>query len=202
VRDSRKGFFTFDGQFLFVCAMSILLVPFQWVTGWICAAIIHEFGHALALKLFKIKIFGINIGINGAKIMTEPIPCIQEAVCTLAGPVAGLCTLFIAKHTPHITLCGLIQSCFNLIPVYPLDGGRALRCFMQCILSDSIACKVSTWISGTVIAMFVGVGTWFSFTYTLGVLPILFPSAPLLLAIWKNSLQSGKKNSTIRERKN
>ena len=55
---------------------------------------------------------------------------IREAICALAGPLGSFSLLLISEYFPEAAVCGLIQGAYNLIPVYPLDGGRLMRCLL------------------------------------------------------------------------
>lgn len=105
----------------------ILLFNNAWVISWIIAASIHEFFHLLSIRLLKINVLSFEIGIFGAKIETEPISNRKELIIALSGPIGALLTLAFACYIPKIALCAMAQSAYNLLPVYPLDGGRAVR---------------------------------------------------------------------------
>ena len=186
-----------DGQWYFLYTLVLLLVPLPWVFGWLFAALLHETGHIAALKFFRIRIFEIKIGIFGVQIKTDSIGLLEEAVCALSGPMFGLSIFCFYDFAPYVAFSALIQSCYNLIPVYPMDGGRALRCLMLQCFSDKVSQKVLSCTAVTIIVAFVLLGIWMSVTYSLGMIPIIFPSMPIALTAMKNTLQTKKKNSTI-----
>lgn len=115
------------GRAFFALALWILVVPIRWAAAALTAACVHELGHLAALRLWDVKVFGIEIDIFGAKIETAPMDNGQELACALAGPLAGLALCVLWKWLPSLAIWALTQSVFNLIPIYPLDGGRAWR---------------------------------------------------------------------------
>lgn len=109
-------------------ALLILVLPLKWVLAALAAAMIHEGCHIAAVSLCGEKIRGISLGAGGAVIETEPMSLWKEFLCILAGPAGGLAMLLLVRWFPRTALCAAIHSLYNLLPVYPLDGGRALRC--------------------------------------------------------------------------
>ena len=92
------------------------------------AALIHELGHIAALKLCRAELIELRLEFFGlCLISTAATTPMREALCTLAGPLAGLLwTLFIRKLAPLSAAFSLLLSAYNLLPALPLDGGRAL----------------------------------------------------------------------------
>lgn len=107
-------------------ALLLLTLPLPWLAAAGAAAGIHEAGHLLAIWLLDDKASEIQVGCTGAKIHTAFSRPWREFVCAAAGPVAGLLLLLAARWFPRIAVCGLVQSAYNLLPIYPLDGGRML----------------------------------------------------------------------------
>lgn len=116
--------------------------------GLILSILFHEMGHALAAKILHIPIERIHIYLFGgmAELRHRPLIPNQEFFVSMAGPIAsGVASLIgfillsqIDAKTQAIFYffihfvanMNLLMALFNLIPVFPLDGGRAVRALM------------------------------------------------------------------------
>jgi Zn-dependent protease len=104
----------------------------------------HEFGHALMARKFKLPTERIHMFLFGgmAELKYRPIRPMHESLIALAGPVfsiilaissyaAALLVEQFSMPTAHVfyytALMNLLLAIFNVIPIFPLDGGRALR---------------------------------------------------------------------------
>lgn len=114
----------------------LLVIWFALVNGWgllgtvLFAAGIHELGHYTVLRAFGAQVTGLRISAFGAAMDTgcQRLSYGRELASVLAGPAANLaCGVALAlwglpvPAGAHLVLCG-----FNLLPIRPLDGGRAL----------------------------------------------------------------------------
>jgi len=108
-------------------ALMLLILPLQWILAVAIAAAVHEICHMVVLKICGVRIYGVQIGMGGAEIYTEPMTPGNELICALAGPVGSFFLLLFLRTAPPIALCGLVQGLYNLLPVMPLDGGRVMN---------------------------------------------------------------------------
>lgn len=133
----------------------LLTLPLKLLLAVCAAAAIHELGHLVMLTIFRIPILGVHLRIGGAVIHTPPLFPFQELLCTVAGPLSSLLCLIWIHKFPLFALCALAQGFFNLLPVYPLDGGRVLRSLcLLCIPGYAgFVCAIAKWC--TVISLCV-----------------------------------------------
>jgi Zn-dependent protease len=124
----------------------------SWALGFMTAiafficVVLHEIGHSLVARAQGMPIRGITLFLFGgvAELEGEPPSARAEFWMAIAGPIvsaflAGICWLVtrfgIDAGWPiqavvvfsYLTFINLLVLGFNLIPAFPLDGGRVLR---------------------------------------------------------------------------
>lgn len=124
--------------------------------------VLHEFGHAFAAKAFGINTPDITLlPIGGvARLERMPEEPVQELIIAIAGPVVNVVIalgLFLAGGFQTVNASaveggGLIQQLliinimlvlFNLLPAFPMDGGRVLRALLATRMSYARATQVA-----------------------------------------------------------
>ena len=128
-------------------ALLILLLPLNLIFSILAAATVHEVFHLLVLHILHIPVLQIRLYASGAIIRTPPLSPVQELLCAAAGPAGSFSCLLLVHRFPLFALCGGVQGLFNLLPLYPLDGGRILRaaCLLCCPAYEAKLCKAAAW---------------------------------------------------------
>lgn len=184
------------GAFL-LPAFLLLVLPWQWVGAAALAAGIHEACHVLALKLTGGRVERITIGGSGAVIQTAPMDATRECICAFAGPLGSGLLLLFFRQLPRTALCALVHCLYNLLPLFPLDGGRVLRSLLSVTLPPDKASTVERWIQRGAAGLVLG--GFFLVAWQYG-------AVTLLLGIWvilghrmKNSLPIRQFGDTMEE---
>ena len=111
---------------------------------------LHELGHALAAKLLGIRVKRISItGIGGLAEVSDFLDSRRELLVTLAGPFVNVLVAIViwpaAQSAGTESLLGelwmlnLVVLLFNLIPLYPMDGGRIFRVLLGLIFGERVS---------------------------------------------------------------
>lgn len=108
----------------------LLLVPFPWLLGWMIAVTFHELCHYAAVKLCGGEVYSLDLNPGGANMQCSTMTSSKAIFCVLFGPLGGLLPMLFGGVFPELALCSFLLSVYNLLPILPLDGGRALKIFL------------------------------------------------------------------------
>lgn len=126
--------------------VSVVILAILVVLGLSLSILLHELSHTLTGRAFGMQIDRITLYMFGgvAELNHEPRTAISEFVMALAGPALSVVLWLllqssvhplIAAHAPlelilatgYLAQLNLILAIFNMVPAYPMDGGRVLR---------------------------------------------------------------------------
>lgn len=120
-------------------------------------AFIHELGHLIAGVSLGLKVKNINIMPFGVSINFEDYSnkyIIKKIIIAIAGPLINLIIVILGlcnEWEEDIIYSNVLIGMFNLIPLYPLDGGRILKYIVQ-LTSNSKEAEIITYkLSNTLI---------------------------------------------------
>ena len=114
-------------SFFLSVALALLVVPFEWIVAWVLSVAVHEIGHFTVLKFLGISVGRITVKGSGVLMEVGNLTPVQEMISAAAGPASGVLLILLSEILPRTAVCAFAQSVFNLLPIYPLDGGRVFR---------------------------------------------------------------------------
>ena len=120
-----------DKSFLFFLIIIILTGNFNQFIPYFLLLMIHEMGHAITgimegYKLNKITLYPYG----GITILNLPIniPLKKELFILIMGPIMQIVGYFLLKNFfSDIKVYHYALLFFNLLPIYPLDGGKIVN---------------------------------------------------------------------------
>ena len=163
-----------------LCVLRLVAEP-EAYAAFLAAAAAHEAGHLLTLRLLGADILSVRLGFLDARIGTNTLGYREEAVCALAGPAASLLfCLLLRRPAPTFAAISLLLGLFNALPIFPLDGGRALRAGLGMVLPLETAQAVCRMVSFVFLAAGLAAALLGAREYGLGLGPVFVWSAVLL----------------------
>jgi len=165
-----------------------IVALFLWLIGFVFCILLHELGHTLAAQLVGVEVKSIVIWILGGftNLSRRAEKPAHNLVISAAGPLvnmflAFLCVLFYLVVSflflPYIqnleiflwgqifvnlsfslALVNSILVVFNLLPIYPLDGGNILHSTMEMFFGRANADLITLFVSIPVLSGLVVLG--------------------------------------------
>jgi Zn-dependent protease/predicted transcriptional regulator len=142
----------------------------RWAMGvagallFFLSIVLHELGHSIVARRFGVHMRGITLFIFGgvAEMADEPPSAKAEFWVAIAGPIVSVVLGFLflalsavpqplptAAVLNYLGIINLILVVFNLIPAFPLDGGRVLRSIIWAITGNlHRATRITSLIGG------------------------------------------------------
>lgn len=187
---------------------TLLVLATLATLGLFASIVLHELAHAVAAHAFGLRVNRITLFLFGgvAELESEPLNGISEFWIAIAGPLAslGLALAFWGLGVPAVLLglpqalqsvvgylaaVNLLLALFNMLPAFPMDGGRVLRAWLWQRNGDLLratrqAVKISAAFSYSLVVL--GLFAAVSGAVTLGLWAILI--ALFLLAAARSTL--------------
>jgi Zn-dependent protease len=168
---------TTAGTALVSVAAYSLFWGWPFAVGFVVLLFIHEMGHVIQLRREGIKASApMFIPFLGAAVMTKSFGdnALAEARVGLAGPVLGtagaaaclvLAEAINSDMLRALAYIGFLLNLFNLLPVLPLDGGRAMAAMAPWMWFLGLATMIATLFIVPnfvilLILLFGGIETW------------------------------------------
>ncbi|HTU92400.1 MAG TPA: site-2 protease family protein [Gemmataceae bacterium] len=126
--------------------LSLWLLALMTALGFFLCIVLHELGHAVTARQLDISMNGITLFLFGgvAEMEGEPPTPLSEFLMAIAGPLVTVVLILIfgplallglslnwAKSAQlvcrYLTIINIGVLIFNMVPAFPLDGGRVLR---------------------------------------------------------------------------
>lgn len=142
-----------------------------FLAGLFASVLLHEMGHAFVARRFGVRTTEIVMfPIGGLSRMERMLRPTEELLIALAGPAVNLLlsfAIFAYMYTHHLAVPikladllrptdanavarlaygNLVLAGFNLLPAFPMDGGRILRALLSYIRPEDEATRLAAWL--------------------------------------------------------
>ena len=146
---------TTSGTMLVSIAAYALLWGFPFAVGFVVLLLVHEMGHVFQLRREGIEASApMFIPFLGAVVMAKSLgdDAAAEARVGLAGPILGSAACLVPlgiwlasgnEFWQALAYVGFFLNLFNLVPIVPLDGGRAMAALSPAVWFVGLAMMVA-----------------------------------------------------------
>ena len=158
-----------------------------WIDSVLCvcfliSVLVHELGHLIAMNLLDVPIKSVRLQFSGAVIESDTMEYGKEVWISAAGPAASaLLAALTMRWNPQIALIAAVHCTINLLPMYPLDGGRLARIAAYQFLPQHAADRVLFILSAGTACLLMLLACWWTVCLQAGIWPIF----AALVILWR-----------------
>ena len=122
---------------------------------------VHELAHVVMMLACGGRVRRLTLRFADLRIDAAGLGYRQELLAALAGPLVNLiCGALFCMRSPAFAAYSLMLGIYNLLPVWPLDGGRALYLAAAWLAGPSTAERIACWAGGTTALALGGLVLW------------------------------------------
>lgn len=150
----------------FVLLMAVLFYLDEGVGllfSGLLACVFHELGHILTIYILGGRVERLALTATGAELVMDarfPLSYLREAIAALMGPLTSFLCAWVAACANCYLAAGLnlTAGIFNLLPIWPLDGGRVLYALFSMRWDAVKMEKTMTVFSAGLVGVLFGIG--------------------------------------------
>jgi Zn-dependent protease len=165
--------------------LSAALEGVSFILALFFCVVLHELGHALTARKFGIKTRSITLLPIGGVAAIERVPDDprEEILIALAGPAVSLGIALLlwilltvtgslvlveemgvagGPFLQRLMIVNLIIAIFNLVPAFPMDGGRVFRALLSLRMEAVKATRVAAGIGQFIAILFAALGLMYN----------------------------------------
>jgi len=160
-----------------------ILIQIAFVLALFFCVVLHEYGHALTARKFGVSTRDIILSPIGGIARLDKLPekPIQEFLVAIAGPAVNIAIAILLlpyffffpiegfienillfrifeeglQFIPGLILLNVILAAFNMLPAFPMDGGRILRSLLAMKMTRLNATRVASYIGQFFAVLFI-----------------------------------------------
>ena len=145
--------------FWLLLVLAVVISPATAVAAILCASALHELGHLAALRHYGVRVRHFRLTALGAELDAPALARLsygRELIVTLTGVTVNLLCAFLlagagvwTRREWPLVFAGahLVLAAFNLLPILPLDGARALCLILSFFLGPAAGERITAAVS-------------------------------------------------------
>ena len=145
----------------------------QFCLWFLLCLAVHELGHGVVMWMCRIPIYGLTLNLTGAMIHSSPCTYKHELLCAIAGPAASFLLMWVLfRVESRVALLSGALGVMNLLPLYPLDGGRMLRAALLLKMEEDRVMMILSRVTFAICCLLMTIACWVAAELQMGLWPV------------------------------